>query len=217
MSGFGSGRWFRSGTRVPVETCFVLDVNVLLLQGALRPGVCSAQRWSIVGVDDATSGASVRTCASVNALTLSYTVTEGCYRMQNYSYKVRLKWIPCNFGGKRPYFVCPNVVNKLACRRRVEKPYLPPGEDLFLCRRCYRLTFYSCNESGDVHFTAMRHTKRAARKLELTNPMDVYSMDRPKGMHKKTFERLRTDVVDTIEREQSAFGVVMRKSARSIG
>ncbi|MGZ8892678.1 MAG: hypothetical protein ACXW1R_07075 [Halobacteriota archaeon] len=68
-----------------------------------------------------------------------------------------------------------------------------------------------------MHFTERRRTKRAARKLGLGDPEDVYSMDRPKCMHKKTFQRMRTDVIDAIEREQSAFGVVMRKFARSIG
>jgi hypothetical protein len=199
--------------RIPVEICYILDVNVLLRQGALRPGVCSTQRWSIVGVDEATEGASVRTSAGVNNLTLSYTVTDDCYRVQNYSYNICLKWIPCTFGGNRPYFVCPSIVNNQACRRRVAKLYLPPGEDLFLCRHCYNLTYYSCNESGDAHFTAMRRSRRAARKLGLGDPEDVYLMDRPKRMHKKTFERLRTDVVDAIEREQSAFGVAMHKFA----
>ncbi|MGA7076057.1 MAG: hypothetical protein WBZ42_05885 [Halobacteriota archaeon] len=70
----------------------------------------------------------------------------------------------------------------------------------FLCRHCHNLTYYSCNESEDVHFTARRRTKRAARNLGLADPEDVYTMDRPKGMHKRTFERLREDVTDAIER-----------------
>jgi hypothetical protein len=203
-------------TRTPVETCYILDVNVLLRQGALRPGACSTQRWSIVEIDEATAGASISTSASVNALTLSYTVSDDCGCIQDYSYTVCLKWVPCNFGGKRPYFVCPSVGNNLACRRRTAKLYLPPGEDLFLCRRCYRLTYYSCNESGDLHFTARRRAKRAARKLGLTDPEHVYTMDRPKSMHTRTFRRLRQDVIYAIEREHRAFGVVVRKFGSSL-
>ena len=41
-------------------------------------------------------------------------------------------------------------------------------------------------------------------------------MDRPKGLHKRTFQRLRQDVIDAIERERMAFGVVVRKIARSV-
>ena len=34
-------------------------------------------------------------------------------------------------------------------------------------------------------------TRGAAQKLGLVDPEDVYTMDRPKGMHKRTFQRLR--------------------------
>jgi hypothetical protein len=31
--------------------------------------------------------------------------------------------MPCRFGGVRPYFVCPGIVNGIACGRRVLKLY----------------------------------------------------------------------------------------------
>jgi len=62
-----------------------------------------------------------------------------------------------------------------------------------------------------VHFTARRRAKCASRKLGLSNPEDVYTMDRPKGMYKRTFQRLRQDVIDVIGREEWAFGIVARK------
>jgi hypothetical protein len=131
-------------------------------------------------------------------------------------YTVPVVWTQCHFGGKRPYFTCPGVVNGESCMRRVAKLYKPPAGHYFLCRHCHNLTYRSCNESGDVHFTAVRQTKRAAKKLGLADPENVYSMDRPKGMHKRTFQRLRQDVIDAIEREHRAFGIVVRKFARSI-
>ena len=39
------------------------------------------------------------------------------------------------------------------------------------------------------------------RKLELTDPKNVYTMDRPKGMHQRTFQKMQQDVIDAIERE----------------
>ena len=100
-------------------------------------------------------------------------------------------------------------------RRRVAKIYLPSNRDLFLCRYCYCMNYYyGCNESGDVHFAAMRRTKRAARKLVVADPEDVYMMRRPKGMHKETFQRLRRNVIDAIEREQRAYASGMRRFAR---
>ena len=65
-------------------------------------------------------------------------------------------------------------------------------------------------------FHSQTRAKRAARKLGLTSPEDVYTMERPKGMHKRTFQRLRQDVIDAIEREHKAFGSVVRKFASSL-
>jgi hypothetical protein len=217
MGGLGSGRWSREGTRVPVETCYILDVNRLLQQGALRSGVCTTQSWSSVDewgktVHDASIGVE----ATPHRIALRYTTTDYDSNRTEHDYDVLVKWARCHFGGKRPYFVCPGVVNGVTCMRRVAKLYKPPASQYFLCRHCHNLTYYSCNESGDLHFTARRRAKRAARKLGLTDPEDVYSMDRPNGMHKRTFQRLRKDAIDAIEHEHWAFGVVVRKFASSL-
>ena len=44
-------------------------------------------------------------------------------------------------GDKRYWFSCPN------CRRRVGRLHLPYGGSYFFCRRCYDLTYMSCQES----------------------------------------------------------------------
>jgi hypothetical protein len=43
--------------------------------------------------------------------------------------------VPCRYGGTRPYFICPGVVNGIACGRRVAKLYGP--RRYFLCRHCF--------------------------------------------------------------------------------
>ena len=57
---------------------------------------------------------------------------------------VRLVRVPCRFGGSRPYFICPGVVNGITCKRRVAKLH-GPGR-YFLCRSCYRLAHASQSE-----------------------------------------------------------------------
>ena len=52
----------------------------------------------------------------------------------------------CRFGGERPYFICPGVVNGIACGRRVAK--LHGSGRYFLCRHCYRLAHASQSEGG---------------------------------------------------------------------
>ena len=58
-------------------------------------------------------------------------------------YKIALVTTRLHHGGERWWFTCPAQ----GCGRRVRKLYLPPGGVYFACRRCYRLTYRSCQES----------------------------------------------------------------------
>ncbi len=51
------------------------------------------------------------------------------------------------FGGLRSWFRCPASTPVGTCGRRVGKLYLPPGEAVFACRECHRLTYRSCQAS----------------------------------------------------------------------
>jgi hypothetical protein len=46
-------------------------------------------------------------------------------------------------GGIRYWFKCPAI----GCGRMTEKLHLPSSALYFACRRCYNLTYESCNES----------------------------------------------------------------------
>ncbi len=50
----------------------------------------------------------------------------------------QLVWTPCNFGGFRPWFVCPGE----GCGRRVAILY-GPGQGQMLCRHCRNLNYAS--------------------------------------------------------------------------
>ncbi|MGB8311562.1 MAG: hypothetical protein WCE81_06845 [Halobacteriota archaeon] len=66
---------------------------------------------------------------------LRYTVTvDG--KASPYDYAVPIVWVPCNYGGKRPYFIDLGVKNNVPCHRRVAKLYKPPASHYFLCRHC---------------------------------------------------------------------------------
>lgn len=84
------------------------------------------------------------------SLRLIFTVTDHrADEQREYDYPVRLEYTECNFGGERPWFRCPGVVDGEECNRRVGKLYCPPGRDLFLCRHCYDLGYTSSRTSGD--------------------------------------------------------------------
>ncbi len=83
-----------------------------------------------------------------NYVRLYYTQTDSSSnKKRELDYKIELVTTPCNFGGKRYWFICPLVIDKKPCQRRVAKLYLPSGRQYFGCRHCYNLTYESCRES----------------------------------------------------------------------
>ncbi len=52
-----------------------------------------------------------------------------------YSQEITVVSTASNLDGFVRWFICP------ACRRRVGKLYLPPGEAVFLCRKCHGLGY----------------------------------------------------------------------------
>ena len=130
MGGFGSGRPAGSG-RHKVEACRSIDVNRLHRDGCLRAGSMAIWRWSRDG--DRVTPTNMR--AEHDRLHLAYRVRNGGGEWEDVNETVRIVRVPCRFGGDRPYFVCPGVVNGTACDRRVVKLY-GPGR-YFLCRYCF--------------------------------------------------------------------------------
>jgi len=94
--------------------------------------------------------------------------------------RVRLEWTPCNYGGSRPWFLCP----ERGCGRRVAILYV--GGTL-ACRRCRQLAYDSQQDSGWRR--SINQARVARMKLggsaNLTEPLP----ERPKGMHRRTYRR----------------------------
>jgi len=152
------------------------------------------------------------------AVYLSYTITERqSGESRDVSYPVPVEYTTCNFGGVRPWFRCPGVVDGRECGRRVGKLYLPPGQDLYLCRHCYDLGYRSSRTSGDDVERAEQRYRKAFAKADAENrrphPNNApYSPDRPKGMHHDTFE----DLVDDVEAAREEWGREMNRKFREM-
>lgn len=218
MGGSGSGRqrWWGRYTKTTTDECCILDINTMQRDGDLRLGVVTAWTWSRrraaykFGREQG-NDYKIYTVGIHEGILIHGSVTTK-ERVPVYDYIVQIVWSPCNYGGKRPYFICPGSVNDIPCNRRVVKLYRPLYSHYFLCRHCLDLTYPSCNESGDTHYTARRRTERIARKLGIAEPMDVYTMRRPKGMHRKTFEKLKSGVQKAHDNEMWAFyDIIMKK------
>lgn len=97
-----------------------------------------------------------------------------------------------NFGGRRQWFQC------LTCRNNCRILY---GGATFRCRRCHRLK-YDTQYEPDFARAATRALKIRER-LGSKGGIDDPFPDKPKGMHRKTYERLMAEE----ERLQNAWAV----------
>lgn len=206
MGGFGSGRPSGSG-RDKVEYSRSIDVNRLHREGCLHAGWMGGWQWN----QGAEKVASINLRAEPDWLHLSYRVRIAGGEWDNIEEPVRVVRVPCRFGGARPYFICPGVVNDIACGRRVAKLH-GPGR-YFLCRHCYRLAHAS--QSEGTWDRTLRRANKIKQRLGGDPGMAAPFPPKPKGMWRRTYDRLREEAFDAEMRAEEAFEInVARLLAR---
>jgi hypothetical protein len=198
MGGFGSGRPSGSG-RDKVEDCRSIDVNRLHREACLRAGWIGGWQWT----QDGEKVASINLRAEHDRLHLTYRFRVGGSEWEDVTETVRIVRVACRFGGARPYFICPGVVNGVACGRRVAKLH-GPGR-YFLCRHCYRLAHASQSE-GPWDRT-MRRANKTRQRLGGEPGIVSPFPPRPKGMWQRTYERLRHKVFEAEMLADEAFAI----------
>jgi hypothetical protein len=103
----------------------------------------------------------------------------------------------------QPYFVCLGVVNGVICGRLVAKLY-GPGR-CFLCRHCYRLAHASQRE--DTSDRSLRRANKIKQCLGGDPGMAAPFPPKPKGMSRRTYERLRRRAFDPEMQADEAFAL----------
>jgi hypothetical protein len=181
MGGFGSGRPSGSG-RDKVEACRSIDVNRLHREGCFKPGWRGHWQWMCDGEEVA----SINLHAETDRLHLSYRASSGGPEWEEVKEAVPIVRVPCRFGGARPYFICPGVLNGIACGRRVAKLY-EPGR-YFRCRHCCRLAYAS--QSEDAWDRTLRRANKIRQRLGGNAGMASPFPLKPKGMWQQTYGRL---------------------------
>jgi hypothetical protein len=175
-------RYAGSG-KTTVESCRCIDVLDWHRRGCLR----SPRRFSWAWRQDG------ERVASINVETERYHVTLK-YRSRRYGgdwagakQQFPVVWTPCRFGGDRPWFICSVYANCTYCGRQVTKLY--HAGRLFACRLCSQLAYASQQESA--HERGLLKAQTIRMKLGgSANMLDDFPK-KPKGMHRRTYERLR--------------------------
>jgi len=175
MGGYGSGR---PGWKQKAEDCRSIDVNRMSKAGCLKPGHWGGWQW----MRDGEVVAKIGLRAETGKLVLDFKVRYGGNDWQDTKQPVPIVWTECRFGGERPYFLCPGVVNGQKCGRRVVKLFA--GGRYFLCRQCYRLA-YRCQSEERADRMLRRANKR--RMALGGEPGTASWITKPKGMWQRTY------------------------------
>jgi hypothetical protein len=183
VGGIGSGSWYRFNKKTTVEECRSLDVRRLHREGLLKPGRLFSWTWSRAGREVASIGALVEGVDQAERIVLLFRHRRSpSVDWEDVEEPVELAWTACNFGGERPWFICPGA----GCGRRVAILY-EPGR-YFLCRHCYDLVYQS--QRDNEMYRALHRAQDIRRRLGGSANMIQPFPEKPKGMHWSTYERL---------------------------
>ena len=170
MGGYFSG-WGQR--RDCTEDFLRLDVRWLHRKGSLVPGASSQVHWSRHGE----RFASVGVYGGFEQITLQYKRQPTGGEWQDKRYEIAIERTPCNLGGTRVWFRCPE------CGRRAAVLY---SSRVFSCRRCLGLAYESQKEAP--HYRALHKAQAIHEKLGGTGCTDD-PLFKPKGMHWQTYRR----------------------------
>lgn len=122
-----------------------------------------------------------------DTITLVYRIQAHGEDWQGVEQRVPIRWMPCRFGGERPWFVCDVRANGVYCGRQVATLY--GGGRLFACRHCYRLGYQM--QRGGLMDRAHHRLARLHRRLGVDyDGPDRPPPPRPKWMRQRTYLRV---------------------------
>ena len=143
---------YSGSSRDTVEDCKSISIFWLRKQGYFKKDIIytgGGMRWTNNSGEDCGSiGFSIDINGDRGRLTFQYTYTNRSNgEKEDLNYPVDLVSTPCNYGGRRWWFICTASKNGVYCGRRVGKLCLGSGGKYFACRHCYNLTYESCKDS----------------------------------------------------------------------
>ena len=153
-------------------------------QGRLHPGQQFSWSWTRGG----DAAGSIRVQVEDAAVVLSY---RSCHsdtkEWKSIQQRVPISLTACRFGGQRPWFTCSVYCDGRYCGRRIAILY-GTGE-LFACRRCCDLSYAS--QQLAAPYRSLEQARKIRMRLGGSADLLEPFPRKPKGMHRRTFLRLR--------------------------
>ncbi len=175
MSGRGSGRRSSYSGKEETNDSMPLDIRKIARKGLLVPGNGFSWQWLVN--DRQVAGITIRV-NSLESIALSYRMKSTGEMVEQ---RVQTQTTPCYLGGQRHWFTCP------MCSRRVAVLYAPGR--YFACRQCGGLGYATQKEgAGD---RASSRADKLRKRLGWGAGILNGDGSKPKGMHWKTFQRLK--------------------------
>ncbi len=183
MGGCGSGEWFRHDKKAKTNTLFRIAIKDIRHSSGLEPGA-KGQAWqSVRGV----LGSFVLFKVKKDRVLFEYIHQSPEKEDQLVVETIWLAHTPCNFGGKRAWFSCPQCCKRVGVLFRVDRR--------FRCRKCHKLS-YQTQSWGEIDRAG--HKSRKIRiKLGGSGGLGDTFPPKPVGMHLKTYFTLMQKAVNT--------------------
>jgi hypothetical protein len=164
--------------------CKSIDARRWHREGRLLAGQSFSLSWSRGGEPSGSIG--VRTEADTVVL-MFHARRGGHAEWKSVEQRVPITWTACHLGGRRAWFRCTGYSSGRYCGRRVALLY--GAGELFACRKCCGLAYESQQESSR-HRGLGKAQKIRMRLGGSPSMLDCFP-GRPKGMHWRTYTRLR--------------------------
>lgn len=196
MGGYFSTRWGAEQVRETTDALLKLDVRWLHRVGGLRPGATMFPSWS--RARDGQPSGSIVTIMDPDrpVLTLKYSTQRPGEDWQPVKESVWLDSTPCNYGGERPWFLCPG------CNSRRAVLFSVGGR--FRCRQCHDLAYSSTRE--DPTERAIRRCAELRSKIGGGWGQPVWTIPpKPDDMTWRRYGRIVDQLVVEIRRASGIF------------
>lgn len=176
MGGFGSGNKYRYGKKATLNAASRLDIRYLKQRGLLNSGSYNLS-WTWSRNSEPAGNVNIRVVSDASMTVVYRWRSDSSKEWQPVEKRIDIAHTACAFGGSRPWFVCPY------CSRRVAVVVVDGAH--VACRHCLKLTYASCNEDR----IDRSWSKRDKYKAKLGGDTGLHL--KPKGMHHRTWQRLR--------------------------